>query len=147
MGLVVAHHRRYRAHRVRCVPLADPQALRPFAGLDAHDHHRHTGPGGGHRGGLGGGQFEGLFICAAAGLAIGSAGLGITGAWISVAFYVLVGASSVAIPVLAHAVAGERLDGPLARVKDWMERHNAALVAIILVIIGLLLLYKGIHGL
>ena len=88
-----------------------------------------------------------LFICAAAGLAIGSAGLGTAGAWISVAFYVLVAASSVAIPVLAYAVAGERLDGPLARLKDWMERHNAALVAAILVIIGLLVLYKGIHGL
>ena len=37
-----------------------------------------------------------LFICAAAGLAIGSAGLGTVGAWISVAFYVLVAASSVA---------------------------------------------------
>jgi hypothetical protein len=88
-----------------------------------------------------------LFICAAAGLAIGSAGLGTAGAWISVAFYVLVAASSVAIPVLAYAVAGERLDGPLARLKNWMERHNAALVAAILVIIGLLVLYKGIHGL
>ena len=30
-----------------------------------------------------------LFICAAAGLAIGSAGLGTAGAWISEAFYVL----------------------------------------------------------
>jgi len=88
-----------------------------------------------------------LFICAAAGLAIGSAGLGTAGAWISVVFYVLVAASSAAIPVLAYAVAGERLDGPLARLKGWMERHNAALVAVILVIIGLLLLYKGIHGL
>ena len=88
-----------------------------------------------------------LFICAAAGLAIGSAGLGTAGAWISVAFYVLVAASSVAIPVLAYAVAGERLDRPLARLKDWMARHNAALVAAILVIIGLLVLYKGIHGL
>ena len=47
----------------------------------------------------------------------------------------------------AYPVAGERLDGPLARLKDWMERHNAALVAVILVIIGLLVLYKGIHGL
>jgi hypothetical protein len=28
-----------------------------------------------------------------------------------------------------------------------MERHNAALVAAILVIIGVLVLYKGIHGL
>jgi len=42
-----------------------------------------------------------LFICAAAGLAIGSAGLGTAGAWISEAFYVLVAASSVAVPVLA----------------------------------------------
>ncbi len=88
-----------------------------------------------------------LFICAAAGLAIGSAGLGTAGAWISVVFYVLVAASSAAIPVLAYAVAGERLDGPLTRLKDWMERHNAALVAAILFIIGVLLLYKGIHGL
>jgi len=88
-----------------------------------------------------------LFICAAAGLAIGSAGLGTAGAWISEAFYVLVAASSVAIPVLAYVVAGERLDAPLARLKDWMERHNAALVAAILMVIGLLLLYKGIHGL
>ena len=88
-----------------------------------------------------------LFICAAAGLASGSAGLGTAGAWISVVFYVLVAASSAAIPVLAYAVAGERLDGPLTRLKDWMERHNAALVAAILVIIGVLLLYKGIHGL
>jgi hypothetical protein len=48
---------------------------------------------------------------------------------------------------LAYAVAGERLDGPLARLKDWMERQHAALVAAILVIIGLLVLYKGIHGL
>ena len=88
-----------------------------------------------------------LFICAAAGLAIGSAGLGTAGAWISVVFYVLVAASSAAIPVLAYAVAGERLDGPLTRLKDWMERHNAALVAAILFIIGVLVLYKGIHGL
>lgn len=88
-----------------------------------------------------------LFICAAAGLAIGTAGLGASGAWISVAFYVLIAASSVAIPVLAYAVAGERLDSPLARLKEWMERHNASLVAAILIIIGLLVLYKGIHGL
>ncbi|MCW2687718.1 MAG: hypothetical protein JWR37_2608 [Mycobacterium sp.] len=88
-----------------------------------------------------------LFICAAAGLAIGSAGLGSTGAWIAVLYYVAVAASTVAIPVLAVAVSGDRLDGPLARLKDWMEKHNAALVAVILVVIGLLVLYKGIHGL
>jgi hypothetical protein len=49
--------------------------------------------------------------------------------------------------VLAYAVSGDGLDEPLAKLKDWMERHNAALVAAILVVIGLLVLYKGIHGL
>ena len=90
---------------------------------------------------------EVLLVCAAAGLAIGSAGLGVTGASISAAIFVAVAASTVAIPVLAYAGAGKRLDDQLARLKDWMDRHNAALLAAILVLIGLLVLYKGIHAL
>jgi threonine/homoserine/homoserine lactone efflux protein len=88
-----------------------------------------------------------LFVCAAAGLAIGTAGLGAAGAWSAVVYYMLVAGSSVALPVLAYALSGNRLDPPLARLKDWMERHNATLVAVILVVIGILVLYKGIHGL
>jgi len=53
----------------------------------------------------------------------------------------------VAAAILTKAVSGDRLDGPLARLKDWMEAQHATLVAGILVVIGLLLLYKGIHGL
>ena len=88
-----------------------------------------------------------LFICAAAGLAIGTAGLGTTGAWIAEAWYVAFAGSTVAIPILAYAVSGDSLDEPLRRLKDWMERQHATLVAGILIVIGLLVLYKGIHGL
>jgi threonine/homoserine/homoserine lactone efflux protein len=88
-----------------------------------------------------------LFICAAAGLAIGTAGLGSAHAWTAVVWYVAVAGSTVAIPILAYAVSGDRLDEPLQRLKDWMERQHATLVAAILVVIGLLVLYKGIHGL
>jgi threonine/homoserine/homoserine lactone efflux protein len=88
-----------------------------------------------------------LFICAAAGLAIGTAGLGTARSWVAVVYFVAIAASSVALPVLAYAVSGDRLERPLARLKDWMERHNAALVAVILVVIGVLVLYKGIHAL
>jgi threonine/homoserine/homoserine lactone efflux protein len=88
-----------------------------------------------------------LFVCAAAGLAIGTAGLGVAGAWSAVVYYMLVAGSTVAIPILAYALSGDRLDNALTRLKDWMERHNAALVAVILIVIGLLVLYKGIHGL
>src|SRR6478752_5278998 len=80
-----------------------------------------------------------LFICAA--------GVGTTGAWIAEAWYVAFAGSTVAIPILAYAVSGDRLDEPLRRLKDWMERQHATLVAGILIVIGLLVLYKGIHGL
>jgi Sap, sulfolipid-1-addressing protein len=88
-----------------------------------------------------------LFVSAAAGLAIGSAGLATAHAWVAVVWYVAVAGSTVAIPILAYAVSGDRLDEPLRRLKDWMERQHAVLVAAILIVIGLLVLYKGIHGL
>jgi threonine/homoserine/homoserine lactone efflux protein len=88
-----------------------------------------------------------LFICAAAGLAIGTEGLGRAGAYLAVVYFVAVASSTVALPVLAYAVSGDRLHEPLTRLKDWMERQHAALVAAILIVIGILVLYKGVPGL
>ena len=51
------------------------------------------------------------------------------------------------VPILGYALSGDRLDPLLARLKEWMERNHAGLVAGILVVIGLLVLYKGVHGL
>ena len=53
----------------------------------------------------------------------------------------------VVVLIVVAVVAAQLLDEPLRRLKDWMERQHATLVAAILVIIGLLVLYKGIHGL
>jgi hypothetical protein len=88
-----------------------------------------------------------LLICVPAGLAIGGGGLGVTGDWIAAAIFVAIAASTVAVPILAYAAAGHRLDDTLARVKDWMDRNNAALMAAILVVVGLLVLYHGIDAL
>jgi len=88
-----------------------------------------------------------LLICDAAGLSIGSSGLGSPSVWVAAAWYVAVAGSTVALPILGYAVSGERLDPALERLKDWMERQHAALVAVILVVIGLLVLYKGISAL
>jgi Sap, sulfolipid-1-addressing protein len=88
-----------------------------------------------------------LLICVPAGLAIGGSGLGAAAAWICAAIFVAIAASSVAIPILAYAAAGNRLDDPLARLKDWMDRNNAALMAALFVVIGLLVLYHGIDAL
>jgi threonine/homoserine/homoserine lactone efflux protein len=90
-----------------------------------------------------------LLICVAAGLAIGSAGhhAGDHDVWLAVVYFVAVAGSTVALPILAYAVSGHRLDEPLNRLGHWMERQHAALIAGILVVVGLLVLYKGIHGL
>ncbi len=92
-------------------------------------------------------RLEVLIMCALAGLAIGSGDHGMAAKLILATVFVAVAASTVAIPVLAYAGAGDRLDTPMARLKDWMERNNAALLAAILVLIGLMVLYNGIHAL
>jgi Sap, sulfolipid-1-addressing protein len=84
-----------------------------------------------------------LLICIPAGLAIGGSGMDVADDWIAAAFFVAIAASSVAIPVLAYAAAGSRLDGAMARLKDWMDKNNAALMAAILVVIGVMVLYNG----
>ncbi|MGI9163133.1 MAG: GAP family protein [Mycobacterium sp.] len=88
-----------------------------------------------------------LLMCAAAGIAIGTSSLSATGAWAVVVGFTVLATSTVAAPVLAFQIAGDRLDGPLARLKTWMEQNHTALIAAILFIIGVALLYKGIHGL
>ncbi|GAA2542051.1 GAP family protein [Mycolicibacterium diernhoferi] len=88
-----------------------------------------------------------LFICIAAGLAIGSAGVGPVHAWLSMVYFVGIAGSTAILPILAYAVTGERLAAPLTRLKEWMERQHAVLVAAILIVIGVMVLYKGIHGL
>lgn len=88
-----------------------------------------------------------LFICVAAGLAIGTAGIGVVHAWLAMVYFVVIAGSTVILPVLAYAVTGDRLAQPLTRLKEWLEHQHAVLVAVILVVIGVMLLYKGFHGL
>lgn len=89
---------------------------------------------------------EVLLMCAAAGLAVGGAGLGRTDMWTATGFFVAVAVSSVVFPILAYAGAGDRLDEPLARLKEWMERQHGALVAAILIVIGLMVVYNGVDA-
>jgi len=88
-----------------------------------------------------------LFVCIPAGLAIGTSGLDLADIWLAAVFFVIVAISTVAIPTLAYAAAGDRLDEAMGRVKAWMDANNAALMAAILLVIGLMVLYHGVHTL
>jgi hypothetical protein len=92
-------------------------------------------------------RLEVLIMCALAGLAIGSSGLGVTANSILGVIFVALAASTVAIPVLAYVAAGHRMDAPMARLKEWMDKNNAAMLAVVLVLIGGLVLYHGVTAL
>jgi hypothetical protein len=90
---------------------------------------------------------EVLLLCLAAGVAIGTGGFSGAGEWVVGAIFIALAASSVAIPIVGYLAAGHRLDDTLVRVKDWMELNHAALLAAVFVVIGLMVLYNGIHAL
>jgi threonine/homoserine/homoserine lactone efflux protein len=87
-----------------------------------------------------------LFLSIAAGLTISGA----TAPGIAVAatlVYAVVASSTVLIPIVASAVGGDRVVVPLTRVRDWLVRHNAAVMAVVLAALGVLVLVEGISGL
>jgi Sap, sulfolipid-1-addressing protein len=88
-----------------------------------------------------------VLLAAAAGLAIGAAELATSGTLGAAALFTGVAASTVAVPVLLFALLGERVLGPLASMRDWLRANNAAVMAIVIVVLGALLVAKGISDL
>jgi hypothetical protein len=88
-----------------------------------------------------------LAATAAAGLLIGTAGVGVAGASGAVAYYSAVASSTVAVPVLAYMAVGARADDQLTRLKEWLHRRSGHVSAAILLAVGITLLFMGISEL
>jgi threonine/homoserine/homoserine lactone efflux protein len=88
-----------------------------------------------------------LILAAAAGVAIGSAGLPVADVVGAVVVVTVIGSLSVALPVVLYLLGGERVLEPLGRARGWLERNNAAVMAVVITVIGVLLALKGYQGL
>jgi threonine/homoserine/homoserine lactone efflux protein len=88
-----------------------------------------------------------VLLAAAAGLDIGAADLAPAGEVATIVAFTVVASVSVAVPVLMFAVIGARVLPPLERAKDWLTRNNAAVMAVVITVIGLALVTKGVSGL
>lgn len=88
-----------------------------------------------------------LLLSAAAGLTIASADLTSTATAVTVLVFALVSSLSVALPLAAHLVLGERAQAPLLRAKEWLIINNATIMAVVVLVIGGLLLSEGISSL
>jgi hypothetical protein len=84
----------------------------------------------------------------AIGAAAAIAGSGISGGEQAVAYavFALIGTIGVAAPVVIYFAMGDRAGPLLDRLKQWMGRHNAVIMAVLLLVIGAKLIGDAIAG-
>jgi threonine/homoserine/homoserine lactone efflux protein len=85
-----------------------------------------------------------LLMAVGAGVAIGGASLSTGEATVVVAVFVVLAASTVAIPVIGYLAASARLTGPLESLRVWLVQNNATVMGVLLVVIGVVMIGKGI---
>jgi threonine/homoserine/homoserine lactone efflux protein len=88
-----------------------------------------------------------LIMAAGAGVSIGSAAVGVGGEVTAIAVFTVLASSTVAIPVIAYLVAAGRMSGPLESLRKWLQDNNATVMATLIVVIGAVLVGKGVSGL
>ncbi len=87
-----------------------------------------------------------LGLCLAAGATVGSSGISTGGTVVSVAVFTLLAASTIAVPVVAYAVASDRMAKPLDAVRRWLVEENAVIMAVLLTVLGVTLVGNGISA-
>jgi Sap, sulfolipid-1-addressing protein len=85
-----------------------------------------------------------LILCAGAGAVIGGSALSVGEDAVAIAVFTLVAVSTVLVPVVGYAVAKDRLSAPLAELKTWLQEHNAAVMSVLLLVLGVALIGKGL---
>jgi len=85
-----------------------------------------------------------LTLAAAAGVV--ETGLPLASELAALAFFVLLATLGVATPLVAYLSLGSRADDVLAGWGRWLTRHNASVMAIVLLVLGLLLVAGAVKG-
>ncbi|MBD8024737.1 GAP family protein [Microbacterium gallinarum] len=85
-----------------------------------------------------------LLMAAGAGVDIGTAGLDLGSTIAVIAIFTVIAASTVLVPVVAYLIAADRLRAPLDGLRGWLEKENAVIMSVLLLVIGVALIGKGI---
>jgi threonine/homoserine/homoserine lactone efflux protein len=88
-----------------------------------------------------------LVLTIGAATAIAQSGIGTGDEAIALAVFVLVGTLGPGLPVAIYFLMGERAARMLDDLKEWMGHHNAAIMAVLCLVIGVKLIGDGISAL
>ncbi|GAA2063914.1 GAP family protein [Leifsonia soli] len=129
-----------RQWRSRPAPGADPELPKWMAAIDTLTAGRALGLG-----------FllsalnpKNLLMGAAAGVAIESDADTTAESVVAVIVYTVIAASTVAVPVIAYLAASGRMARPLDALRTWLLHNNATIMAVLLLVIGVVLIGKGL---
>lgn len=85
-------------------------------------------------------------LCVTAGVTTGQAELPTSDVVVVVAIFVLLAGVTVVVPVLAYLVAQDRMHRPLDELKGWLQQHNAVVMGVLLLVLGMSTVGKGLGG-
>ena len=58
--------------------------------------------------------------------------------------FTAIAASTVAVPIIAYLVAADRMAEPLEALRSWLVRENTVVMAVLVLVIGVVIIGKGI---
>ncbi|WP_091227212.1 GAP family protein [Microbacterium sp. 3J1] len=85
-----------------------------------------------------------LLMGVAAGVAIGSSGVTASESAVAITVFTVIAVSTVAVPVIAYLVAAAKMATPLEVLRQWLVHNNSTVMAVLLLVIGVVLIGKGI---
>jgi threonine/homoserine/homoserine lactone efflux protein len=88
-----------------------------------------------------------LLLTVAAAAAVAQAGVSTGEEVVAMAVFVLVGTIGPGLPVAIYFAIGERATKLLDELKAWMGAHNAAIMTVLLLVLGAKLIGDGVSGL
>jgi threonine/homoserine/homoserine lactone efflux protein len=88
-----------------------------------------------------------LLLTVGAAAAIASTGASTADQAVALAVFILVGTLGTGAPVVIYFALGRRATHILDELKSWMAGHNAAIMAVLCLVIGAKLIGDGISGL
>ncbi|NRQ33105.1 GAP family protein [Nonomuraea sp. NN258] len=87
-----------------------------------------------------------LALAVAAALVIAESNLTVGGTAAAVLIFVVLGSLTVAGPVLAFLLMRDRIRAPLLSAKDWLVAENATVMFVVLLLLGVVMIGKGLAG-
>lgn len=87
---------------------------------------------------------KGLLLGIAAGLALHAATLKLSETAVLVGIYTVIGASTVAVPIVASFIAPGRVEPRLIAARDWLSQNGRILTSVMMFVIGIVILGGGL---